>query len=121
ATERQRCEQMFERIIAEEGQRLLGWRTVPVNNSTLGPTAQAAQPVIRQVFVQADQLPAVGADDELAFERKLYVIRRRIENAVKTSDITQRNMFYIPSLSCRTLVYKGMLISTQLTEFYSDL
>src|SRR5207248_1681418 len=123
AAERERCEKTFERIIADEGQQFLGWRTVPVENSTLGPTAQAAQPVIRQVFVgaQARGLLSVGRDDGLAFERKLYVIRRRVENAVKTSDIAQRNMFYVPSLSCKTLVYKGMLISTQLTEFYPDL
>jgi glutamate synthase (ferredoxin) len=121
--ERQRCERLFEKIVAEEGQKFLGWRTVPVDNATLGPTAQAAQPVIRQVFIgkQAQGLRPVGSDDPLAFERKLYVIRRRVENAVKTSDIAQRNKFYVPSLSCKTLVYKGMLISTQLTEFYPDL
>lgn len=123
AAERRRCEEVFERVINEEGQRLLGWRDVPADPSTLGPTARAAQPVVRQVFVgcQPRGLPPAGLEDGLAFERKLYVIRRRIENAVKASDVAQRNMFYIPSLSSRTLVYKGMLISTQLTEFYPDL
>ncbi len=122
--DRQRCEQVFERIVREEGQRFLGWRTVPTDHSTIGPTARGTEPVMRQIFIEAAGLPAgrFGAnEDGLAFERKLYIIRRRVENAIKTSEIAQRGMFYVPSLSCKTLIYKGMLISTQLEEYFPDL
>ncbi len=115
--ERRFCEQLFERIIAEEGQRVLGWRDVPVDDSPIGLTARRTEPFVRQVFVAR-----VGPfPDDLAFERKLYVIRKRVENAVKNSDLTQRGMFYVPSLSYKTLIYKGMLNSDQLAVFYPDL
>src|SRR5262249_2003562 len=103
--ERRQCEQTFAQIAKEEGQRLLRWRDVPTNNAPIGRTARAAQPVIRQIFIGRDKLqPEVGGD-ELAFERKLYVIRRRVENAVKNSDLAQRHTFYIASLSYKTLLY----------------
>jgi glutamate synthase (ferredoxin) len=117
ATDRQRCEQLFEQFVHEEGQIVLGWRTVPTNNGPLGPTARAAEPAIRQIFIRRGDTVA----DEPAFERKLYVIRRRVEHAIKTSNIGQRRMFYVPSLSYKTLIYKGMLISTQLKPYYPDL
>jgi glutamate synthase (ferredoxin) len=111
------CEQRFEQIVREEGQHVLGWRTVPTNNDPLGPTARGTEPVIRQIFIgRGGQLA-----DDLAFERKLYVIRKRVENAVKASDLALRSMFYVPSLSYKTLIYKGMLISTQLATYYPDL
>jgi glutamate synthase domain-containing protein 2/glutamate synthase domain-containing protein 1/glutamate synthase domain-containing protein 3 len=119
-SERHRCEELFEQVVQAEGQRVLGWRDVPTNNASLGPTARGAQPVIRQLFIQAQGLQSLDVDD-LRFERKLYVIRRCIENAIKRSDLRQRGMFYIPSLSCKTLIYKGMLKSSQLAEFYPDL
>lgn len=118
--DRKWCEVRFEQIVREEGQKVLGWRTVPTDNSLLGPTARAAEPVIRMIFIGYSAAPGL-LDDGLAFERKLYIIRRRIENAVRDSKLDQRGMFYIPSLSCRTLIYKGMLISTQLREYYPDL
>jgi glutamate synthase (NADPH/NADH) large chain len=118
--ERAWCEQRIETIIAEEGQEFLGWRTVPVNSSPLGQTALRAMPVIRQVFIGRRVLGDEGPDG-LAFERKLYVIRRRIENALACSGLKQRAWFYIPSLSSRTLIYKGMLNSSQITEFYPEL
>jgi glutamate synthase (ferredoxin) len=115
--QRAQVEGLFEKLVKEEGQRFLGWRDVPTDNRTLGPTARKAQPVIRQVFIGRN----TTLSDDLAFERKLYVIRRRVENAVRTSGLAQRGMFYIPSLSYKTLIYKGMLISQQLTAFYPDL
>jgi glutamate synthase (NADPH) large chain len=115
--QRRLCEQLFERIVGEEGQDVLGWREVPTDNATLGPTSRRAQPTIRQLFIGRN--PAL--EEDLAFERKLYVIRRRVENAIKATDLAQRGMFYIPSLSCKTLIYKGMLISYQITNFYADL
>src|SRR5262249_9672230 len=104
-TERQRCEAIFEQIIAEEGQQLLGWRDVPTDNRKLGPTARNGQPVIRQLFIGRGRPESLTGgryvDDGLAFERKLYVIRRRVENAVCGSDLSQKMMFYVPSLSAR--------------------
>ncbi len=125
--DRERCEQIFKKIIKEEGQRFLGWRTVPTDNESLGFTAKAAQPVIRQVFIGARpdaSLRASGVpedQDPLAFERRLYIIRRRMENEIRNSTIPQRGKFYLPSLSCKTIVYKGMLKSDQVTQFYPDL
>src|SRR5260370_6219780 len=120
--DRRHCEQLFEQFVAEEGQRLLGWRDVPTNHAPIGPTARAAQPVIRQIFVGRCRPDRIGPPvDELAFERKLYVIRRRIENAVKASGLAERHKFYVPILSYKTLIYKGMLNSSQMATFYPDL
>jgi len=118
--ERQHCEQLFEQIIREEGQQVLGWRDVPTRNEKLGATARRVEPVMRQLFI-GKQSQGLPGDDELAFERKLYIIRKRIESAIKTTSLKQRNMFYVPSLSHKTLIYKGMLNATQLTEYYPDL
>ena len=111
------CETIVEKAILDEGQKLLGWRTVPTSNATLGPTARAGEPKVRQVFIGR----AAGLTDPAAFERKLFVIRRRAENAVKASSIPRRGLFYVPSLSHKTIVYKGMLRATQVTEYYADL
>jgi glutamate synthase (ferredoxin) len=114
---RQNCEQRFEEIIREEGQRLLGWRTVPTNNASLGKTALSCEPFVRQVFIGRN--PTI--QDDMAFERKLYVIRKRAENAVRYSGIKGCDSFYLASLSYRTVVYKGMLTAEQLEEYYPDL
>ena len=121
AAERHECEKAFEQIVAEEGQRVLGWRTVPTGNSTLGATAKASEPVVRQVFVGRGAKIA----DDMAFERKLYVIRRRAENVIRYGrggrTIAGGEHFYVCSLSFKTLIYKGMLMSEQVEEFFSDL
>src|SRR5256714_1793774 len=108
---------LFAETIRDEGQQLLGWRDVPTDNSTLGGSAKSSQPIIRQVFI------ARGAEiaDEGAFERKLYVIRRLLEKKVSRSAIPGRSYFYVPSLSYKTVVYKGMLNAGQLRRFYLDL
>ncbi len=116
-SQRRNCEMRFEEIIAEEGQRLLGWRTVPTNNPSLGYTALSCEPVARQVFIGRN--PTLH--DDMAFERKLYVIRKRAENAIRYSGMQGGEYFYIASLSYKTVVYKGMLIAEQLEEFYPDL
>jgi glutamate synthase (NADPH/NADH) large chain len=111
------CEHVFEQIVREEGQTFLGWRDVPVDNRMIGPTARRSQPSIKQLFIgRSSDL----ADDE-AFERKLYVIRRRVRHTVRKLDIPEKALFYIPSLSSRTVIYKGMLNPDQLTPFYPDL
>ena len=102
---------LLERTVEQEDQRVLGWREVPTDDSRIGPTARASQPTIRQLFIGAG--PA-HLDDQDAFERKLYVIRRVAEKAFE-------DRMYIASLSSRTIVYKGMLISYQLAYFYPDL
>src|SRR6202171_6471539 len=117
ASEREQVEQLFESIVKAEQQTVLGWRDVPTDNSAIGPTAQASEPVVRQIFIGRNE----SLEDDLAFERKLFVIRRRVEKAVKRSDIRQRGLFYVSSLSYKTIVYKGMLLAAQLTAFYPDL
>jgi glutamate synthase domain-containing protein 2/glutamate synthase domain-containing protein 1/glutamate synthase domain-containing protein 3 len=120
--DRRRCRSHFERVVHEEGQVVLGWRDVPVDSTSLGATARAAQPFIRQIIIAASpQLIESTRTDPLAFERKLYVIRRRVEAAVRDSTIAQRGMFYVPSLSCKTLIYKGMLNTDQVNRFYPDI
>ncbi|MCS7261519.1 MAG: glutamate synthase subunit alpha, partial [Anaerolineae bacterium] len=121
------CEQCLEQIVQEEGQRVLGWRTVPTDATCLGETARASKPFVRQIFIGRD--PRI--EDDSAFERKLYVIRRRIENEIRMRrmrDLVSRpgqlpfgSFFYVSSMSHRTIVYKGMLTATQLELFYPDL
>jgi glutamate synthase (NADPH/NADH) large chain/glutamate synthase (ferredoxin) len=109
---RGRLEQLLEQIVRDEGQRLLGWRDVPIDAQHTGEVAAACRPVIRQLFVGAG---AAQAQDQDAFERKLYVIRR-------ISDLTAQDPgLYVTSSSSRTINYKGMLISYQLGKFYPDL
>ncbi|MDO8705116.1 MAG: glutamate synthase central domain-containing protein, partial [Sulfuricaulis sp.] len=117
AAEARRCESLFTDIVRAEGQTLLGWRDVPVDDSSLGPTAVSAEPAFRQIFIGR----APGITDDQTFERKLYIIRKRIEHAVWNSDLAQRSLFYIPSLSARTLIYKGMLTPTQVEPLFPDL
>jgi glutamate synthase (ferredoxin) len=113
--QREAGRRVFEQIVAEEGQKVLGWRDVPTDNSTLGETAKASEPFMQQVFIQR----SADLADDLAFERKLYVIRKRSHSAIRQ---TGTDPFWYPaSLSCRTLVYKGMLMPLQVKEYYPDL
>jgi len=111
------CEQEFEKIVSEEGQTVLGWRTVPVDDSSLGFTAKSAMPFMRQVFIACNS----NVDSGIAFERKLYVIRKRAENAIRYSCKESWEYFYISSLSYKTIVYKGMLTAEQIDLYYKDL
>ena len=115
--ERQECERCMAEIIQEEGQHFLGWRTVPTNNNGLGATARAGEPVVRQIIIGRGS----SIKDDLAFERKLYVIRRRAENAIRYAGGGDSHEMYVCSLSCKTLVYKGMLMSEQVEDFYPEL
>ena len=117
AKERKNCEKIFESIVKEEGQTFLGWRTVPIDNGSLGPTAKASEPFIRQAFIGRSS----KLNNDLDFERKLYVIRRRAENAIRYGNVSGGRYFYVASLSCNTIIYKGMLMSEQLEEFYPEL
>ena len=115
--QRHQCERRFEDIVRREGQEVLGWRSVPTDNLYLGETAKSREPFIRQVFIKR----SADLHDDLAFERKLYIIRRQAENAMRYANIPGGDYFYIPSLSYKTLVYKGMLTPRQVMTFYPDL
>ncbi len=110
-------EQHLERIVEEEGQTVLGWRTVPTDGSMLGTTAREAQPVVRQIFIARS--PVIK--DRMSFERRLYIIRKRAERAIRYGGLPGASQFYICSMSFKTLVYKGMLTPTQLRYFYPEL
>lgn len=114
--ERSFCKAVFAKIAAEESQDILGWRTVPVDNSEIGHTARKTQPHIEQVFISDKSLK-----DGLPLERKLYTLRKRIEGSVRGSDITQKSFFYITNISSRTLSYKGLLMPGQVRKFFLDL
>jgi len=109
-------------IVAEEGQTLLGWRVVPTDDSLVGPSAVAVEPNFEHLFI-ARSAAITGPDGQERFERKLYVIRKRIEHAVDAMSIgaDQKKLFYICTLSSKTLVYKGMLNADQLGPMFPDL
>src|SRR4051812_49143873 len=110
------AEGLLERIIAEEGLTVLGWRDTPIEGSAIGRVARNSQPYIEQIFVAR----AKGmTEDQL--ERKLYVVRKRAEREVFDSEMEDRSFFYIPSLSGRTIVYKGLLLAPQIANFYPEL
>src|SRR5499433_2328341 len=112
-----RCRAIFETIVAEEGQAVVGWRPLPTDDSPVGPSAQAVEPTFEQIFIAR----APGISDAQAFERKLYVIRKRVEHAVRNSNIVDRGSFYLPSLSASTLIYKGMLSADQIETMFPDI
>ena len=108
------CLEIFEKIMTEEGINIIDYREVPRNSEVIGDLSRTVEPGMKQVLCGADL-------DQLDLERKLYVARKRTENAILRSDITLKEHFYIPSLSTRVLIYKGMLTSEQLGEYYLDL
>jgi glutamate synthase (ferredoxin) len=115
--QRRRLEQVFEKIVHSEGQDFLGWRTVPTDNRSLGQTARASEPYVRMAFL--GRSPDIKSD--LDFERKLYVIRKRAFNEIRCSTKDGAQYWYVCSLSSRTLVYKGMLLTEQVDKYYPDL
>jgi len=115
AQPRERCEAILESTTREEGLVFLGWREVPVDCSAIGEQARQEQPVIVQCFVSCPE-----EMDQDAFERKLYVVRKRVERETAKEE-EGRDSFYIASLSSRTIVYKGLMMATQVPGFYLDL
>jgi glutamate synthase (ferredoxin) len=107
----------FEKIVQEEGQKILGWREVPIDRTTIGASAIAVIPRFIQVFIEKDAM----IKDEMDFERKLYTIRKRAEKVIIPMCEDKGGTFYVPSLSSKTIVYKGMLTAQQLRTFYLDL
>ncbi len=110
------CQRILEGIVREEGQTVLGWRDLPTDSSAVGPSARAVEPLFRQLFVGR----AEGVPDRAAFERRLYVIRKRAEHAVNRTGLAEKKFFYLPSLSANTLIYKGMLSADQIEGMFPD-
>ncbi len=108
---------IFAMIVRQEGLRLLGWRRVPTDSRRIGKTARSVEPTMDHVFLA----PPPESADPSAFERKLYVVRKRFQATIKSSGIDDRQYFNVPSLSSRTLTYKGMLTPEQLRDYFSDL
>lgn len=115
AAQREKAREIFEAITTEEGLQVLGWRDVPTDNSSLGETAKASEPFMQQVFIQR----SADLTDEIAFERKLYVIRKRSHNEIRKTNLD--TCWYPATVSCRTIGYKGMLRPEQVKQYYLDL
>jgi len=112
------CEQELERAVKVEGQVLLGWRDVPVDRDMpMSPTVRKKEPIIRQVFIGRG--PDIIVPD--ALERKLYVIRKTASSAIQALKLTHSREYYVPSMSCRTVIYKGLLLADQVGQYYQDL
>ena len=109
------CEAILARAIAAEGQRVLGWRDVPIDVAHVGPTARAVMPVFRQIYVRMRRVPPS------AWERTLYVTRKLTENRIRDSGADPAGYFHVASLSTETIVYKGLLLPRQLPRFFADL
>jgi glutamate synthase (NADPH) large chain len=114
--ERMLCEGILEKVAKEHGLTVLGWRDTPINGEMIGRVARSSQPYIEQIFVRR----APGMDQD-ALERKLYVVRKHAERVVAESDLKEKGFFYLPSLSSRTIVYKGLLLAPQISRFYKEL
>src|SRR5580698_8782937 len=110
------AEGILERIAREEGLSVLGWRDTPVEVDAIGRIARASQPYIEQIFIGG--VPGISSDE---LERKLYIVRKRAEAEIAATDLPDKHFFYIPSLSSRTIIYKGLLLANQISEFYKEL
>jgi glutamate synthase (NADPH) large chain len=116
-SERETCIQMLEQAVQEEGQTLIGWRKVPTCNRLIGETARASEPFIMQIFIGRGK----GVTDARTFDRMLYIIRKVAENRIFHSDLKHKADFYIPTLTCRIIIYKGLLLPEQMEFYYPDL
>ncbi|MGD9209752.1 MAG: glutamate synthase large subunit, partial [Desulfobacteraceae bacterium] len=116
-SQRTQCTAIVENAARQMGQTMLGWRPVPVNSKAIGAIAREAEPSIFQVFIGRKAPCAAGID----FERRLYLIRKIAQTAVKATDLSQKNMFHVASLSSSTLIYKGMFAAHQLEAYFPDL
>ena len=114
---RREAAEIIEKAVTEEGLVFLGWRRVPVNNSDLGETVKVVEPVQRQIIIGRPE----GIADEETFERRLLIVRKVISNAIYTLRDPRMIGYYVVSLSCRTIVYKGMVLVSQLGDYYRDL
>lgn len=116
ADQQQKMQEIVNRYVQEGGHHVLGWRDVPVDNSVLGESVLPSEPVIRQIFIACDP----GCSDQDSFERKLFAIRKRMDNSIREAGI-QKTAYYVSSMSSRTITYKGMLLAGQVGRYYLDL
>ncbi len=117
--EREKCKAVFAELVSEHGQKLLGWRSVPTDKkaANIGPTAQAGEPIIEQPIIAAAE--GLSSED---FERQLYLIRKQASHRLRTdASLTEAKLFYVCSLSTKVIIYKGMLTTDQLFNYYPDL
>ncbi|MCK5676825.1 MAG: glutamate synthase subunit alpha, partial [Verrucomicrobia bacterium] len=115
--QRDACKKILEETVSAEGQKFLGWRKMPTVNQFIGKTAKASEPEIWQIFIGRGD----GVKDEREFDRMLYVIRKVSENKIFKSDMADKVDFYIPTLTCRIIIYKGLLLPEQMEGYYTDL
>lgn len=115
--QRREATALVEQIVKSYGQTVIGWRELPVHSENIGAIAHATEPYMMQLFVGRGP----GIADDRAFEQKLYIIRKVIENAVRKTNWPQKKFFYIPSLSCNTITYKGLLLAEQIRPYFQDL
>jgi glutamate synthase (NADPH) large chain len=112
------CEQQLERAVRAEGQVVLGWREVPIDlEMAMSPTVKAKEPIIKQIFIGRG--PDIMVTD--ALERKLYVIRKMASHAIQSLNLKHGKEYFVPSMSARTVVYKGLLLCGQVGQYYKDL
>ena len=111
------CVEAIERTVDIEGQKVLGWRDVPVDNKWLGETVKPMEPMIRQIFISRGS----NCPDTDSFERKLYVIRKQAHHLVWDDDLEDIAQFYMPSMSARTICYKGMMLAPNVDKYFLDL
>jgi glutamate synthase (NADPH) large chain len=114
--QRFQCEAVIENIVQEEGLTVAGWRDTPVDADAIGRVARVSQPYIEQIFICS-----IDGMTREELDRKLYIIRKRAEAEIAVSDIRDKDYFYIPSMSSRTIVYKGLLLAPQIARFYKEL
>ena len=113
--QRARCEEIFEETVTSEGQRVIGWRDVPIDSAQVGRIAGQVRPVIRQMFIERRRLVPT------AFERKLYIIRKLVEKQIAEAGCDPDEFFHVASMSAETIVYKGLLLPERLPLFFKDL
>ena len=111
------CEKAIEKLVSDEGQTVLGWRDLPTDNSWLSDSVRELEPFIRQIFIEKGK----NCDDSNAFEGKLFVIRKQAHRVIKTNNLAGQEAYYIPTMSCRTTCYKGMMLADRVGEYYTDL
>ncbi len=109
------CQEILEEVVEAQGQRVIGWRDVPIDATHVGRIAAKTLPIIRQVYIQRRRTPPS------AFERKLYAIRKLTENRIRAAGVDPNRRFHVASMSAETIVYKGLLLPGQLPLFYKDL
>jgi glutamate synthase (NADPH/NADH) large chain len=109
------CVNAFNEIVRREGLDLIAWRDVPTDRSVLGEIAAAAEPMVKQIFISSADLEGDALD------RKLYVVRKQIENTVRHSSLAEANAFYVTHLSTKTVIYKGMLMPEQINRYFPEL